>query len=244
MNTINIKQLIDKIHQQVAIKAKEGMWIQDVNKSMKKNNTKGAFTEWCGGKVTNDCIERGLRSKDPKIRRRAALAKAFRNMKKEEGGITDDKTLSYIDSIKNDYLSKINVNLRNHMLSSMADKVADLEDAYGNYYSSIDQINQLSKELYGGLIEYADGGDIDMQDVGNDIQQQLQQQQQQQQQQQTNAPQITYEEYVKFITQYPDYLQRFLSELNSMMQQGQQQGQPQEAQQQAPQEQMSMSQGQ
>lgn len=40
-----------------------------------KETNKGLFTEYCGGKVTNECIEEGLASKSAKVRARAQFAK-------------------------------------------------------------------------------------------------------------------------------------------------------------------------
>ena len=37
-------------------------------------NTVGKFTEYCNGKVTSECIQRGKNSPDPKIRKRATFA--------------------------------------------------------------------------------------------------------------------------------------------------------------------------
>lgn len=39
-----------------------------------KQENKGLFTEYCGGKVTNECISKGKKSKDPAIRKRAVFA--------------------------------------------------------------------------------------------------------------------------------------------------------------------------
>lgn len=55
-------------------------WIQKVNKSMERKGTKGAFTAYCGGKVTQACIEKGKKSSNPTIRRRAVLAETFRKI--------------------------------------------------------------------------------------------------------------------------------------------------------------------
>ena len=43
-----------------------------IAKTKKKN--KGLFTKYCGGNVTAECIAKGKRSKDPKIRKRATFA--------------------------------------------------------------------------------------------------------------------------------------------------------------------------
>ncbi len=44
-----------------------------------KPSHKGLFTKYCGGKVTQKCIERGKRSKNPKIRKRAVFAENARS---------------------------------------------------------------------------------------------------------------------------------------------------------------------
>lgn len=44
------------------------------NKIHIKKANRGKFTEYCGGKVTQECISRGKNSSDPKIRKRATFA--------------------------------------------------------------------------------------------------------------------------------------------------------------------------
>lgn len=39
-----------------------------------KEKNKGKFTDYCGGKVTNECIEEGLASNSAKTRARAQFA--------------------------------------------------------------------------------------------------------------------------------------------------------------------------
>ena len=64
-------------------------WLQKANRQMKRKGTVGAFTEYCGGKVTNDCIERALNSNDETLRKRAQFAKNMRNL--EMGGAKDQE---------------------------------------------------------------------------------------------------------------------------------------------------------
>ena len=47
-----------------------------------KPENKGLFTEYCGGKVTNECITQGKKSKDPAIRKRAVFAENSRKLNK------------------------------------------------------------------------------------------------------------------------------------------------------------------
>lgn len=44
------------------------------NKIHIKESNKGKFTDYCGGKVTSECIQKGKNSSDPKIRKRATFA--------------------------------------------------------------------------------------------------------------------------------------------------------------------------
>lgn len=52
-----------------------------------KKKNRGKFTDYCGGKVTQECIEKGKKSKDSKIRKRATFADNARKWKHEDGGI-------------------------------------------------------------------------------------------------------------------------------------------------------------
>lgn len=56
------------------------------NKIHIKKANRGKFTDYCGGKVTSECIARGKRSSDPKIRKRATFAANARKWKHEDGG--------------------------------------------------------------------------------------------------------------------------------------------------------------
>lgn len=47
-----------------------------------KKSHKGRFTDYCGGKVTNECIARGKRSSDPKVRKMATFAANARKWNK------------------------------------------------------------------------------------------------------------------------------------------------------------------
>ncbi len=54
-----------------------------------KKANKGLFTDYCGGKVTGECIAKGLRSPDPAVRKRANFARNARGWShKQEGGVT------------------------------------------------------------------------------------------------------------------------------------------------------------
>ena len=52
-----------------------------------KKNNRGKFTEYCGGEVTNECIEKAKKSKNPTLRKRATFAQNARKWKHADGGI-------------------------------------------------------------------------------------------------------------------------------------------------------------
>ena len=51
-----------------------------------KEENKGKFTDYCGGKVTSECISRGKHSPNPAIRKRATFAANARKWKHKFGG--------------------------------------------------------------------------------------------------------------------------------------------------------------
>lgn len=62
------------------------------NKIKIKPENKGKFSSYCGGKVTEACIQRGLRSSNPTTRKRANFARNVRRWSKKHqfGGIIDE----------------------------------------------------------------------------------------------------------------------------------------------------------
>jgi hypothetical protein len=61
-------------------------WIQSAKRKMKERGTTGAFTEYCGGRVTRSCIDKALNSNDKTLQQRARFAASMLNLRKEEGG--------------------------------------------------------------------------------------------------------------------------------------------------------------
>lgn len=51
-----------------------------------KKENRGKFTDYCGGKVTSECIAKGKSSSNPTIRKRATFAANARKWKHEKGG--------------------------------------------------------------------------------------------------------------------------------------------------------------
>jgi len=80
-------------------KAKAGIYIKPENR--------GKFTKYCGGKVTSECIQRGLKSKSAAVRKRANFARNARKWKKGENGLYVGKDPEFIFKDKyNTLLSK------------------------------------------------------------------------------------------------------------------------------------------
>ena len=72
---INIAYNSNYLHPQLLPKLKKG------NKIYIKKRNRGKFTEYCGGNVTNECIQRGKNSSNPTIRKRAIFAQNSRKWK-------------------------------------------------------------------------------------------------------------------------------------------------------------------
>lgn len=65
-------------------------FLKEGNKIHIKKSHRGLFTQYCGGNVTSECIARGKRSSDPKIRKRATFAANSRKWKHKNGGKIDN----------------------------------------------------------------------------------------------------------------------------------------------------------
>lgn len=57
------------------------------NKIHIKKANRGKFTDYCGGEVTNECIQRGKHSSNPAVRKRATFAANARKWKHKLGGV-------------------------------------------------------------------------------------------------------------------------------------------------------------
>jgi len=115
-------------------------WIQEASSKMKAKGTKGAFTDYCGGKVTSACIEAGLNSPDPTTRKRAAFAKAMHTIQKAMGGEADARSTD-------DYLNEQNTYFKNAL----------------NYNSLNSQMEGEIDDQFmrkGGMVKYGPGGDF------------------------------------------------------------------------------------
>lgn len=69
---------MENIEKIIEIFKKGGIYIKPENK--------GKFTNYCGGKVTNECISKGKNSSSSTIRKRATFAQNSRKWKHGNGG--------------------------------------------------------------------------------------------------------------------------------------------------------------
>lgn len=125
-----------------------------------KESQKGSFTKWCGGNVTNECIQRGKNSSNPKIRKKATFAQNARRWKHRKGGIlkasfgqtlnkigdwfkNNKDTISNITSIGGNILNGIRQNKTLNQYDKMldtqrkADLVQDRNQSYWDYLNKI-----------------------------------------------------------------------------------------------------------
>jgi hypothetical protein len=89
--------------------AKDKKFIQKATKKMEKKGTEGSFTEYCGGEVTKSCIDKAMKSGDPKLIKKANFAKNIKGYKgaehkskksvKESLQLTEDEMIDLIEKI-------------------------------------------------------------------------------------------------------------------------------------------------
>ena len=80
------------------------------SKILIKKKNRGKFTEYCGGEVTNECIQKAKKSKNPTLRKRATFAQNARGWAKKHqvGGRLDIKGLMNDPEFKKNYNLYIN----------------------------------------------------------------------------------------------------------------------------------------
>lgn len=61
-----------------------------------KKENRGKFTDYCGGKVTDECISRAKKSNNPKLRKRATFAANSRRWSKKQ---QDGGQINYFNNI-------------------------------------------------------------------------------------------------------------------------------------------------
>jgi hypothetical protein len=91
-----------------SVKESDGKFIQKAEKEIEKKGTKGDFAKHCGGEVTKSCIEKALKSGNPKLVKQANFAKNIKAYKgaehkkktvKESFRLTENELINLIERI-------------------------------------------------------------------------------------------------------------------------------------------------
>ena len=104
-----------------------------------KKENRGKFTDYCGGEVTNECIQRGKNSSNPVIRKRATFADNARKWKHQNGGVVKaeigTKFQSAINFIKDnkESMSTIASGILGAISSGKNNKLPNRQDYIDNY---------------------------------------------------------------------------------------------------------------
>lgn len=102
-----------------------------------KKKNKGKFTEYCKGKVTNECIRKAKNSGNPKLIKRAVFAENARKWKHQEGGTIGE----YVNVINQTFPKVINLGKPKHnydvAFSEKEIKALGLKRDYKGHYNDI-----------------------------------------------------------------------------------------------------------
>jgi hypothetical protein len=165
-------------------------------------------------------MQKVLKSSNPKTKAKTKLTKAIKEYIKATGGEVSENTVDFLTNMKETFINSLSD-------ASLMNLVKDIEEAYRKN-QAYDRINMFAGELltrrYGGSIKrYQEGGTMEpMMPEQPALQQQAPIQQQPQMAE--GQPDITYEQYVQFIISYPEYLDRFLQDVEAAKQMLDQQG--------------------
>lgn len=107
-----------------------------------KKSNKGKFTEYCEGKVTDECISRAKKSKSLKIRKRAIFAENARTWKHQFGGTIEvkgnAKTYNKIAGIGSTVLSTVGNAITAGKTQSAMNKANELNRQLNNQQQLLD----------------------------------------------------------------------------------------------------------
>lgn len=88
-----------------------------------KESNKGKFTDYCGGKVTQDCIAKGKNSPNPVIRKRANFAANARKWKHQNGGLVQNTLPKYTPVTMQDLKDKQEQEYNNFLQSQVYQQI-------------------------------------------------------------------------------------------------------------------------
>lgn len=145
--------------------AKEKKFIQKSVKKMEKKGTTGSFKEYCGGEVTQDCIDKAMKSKDPDLVKKANFAKNIKGYKgakhesklKESVQLTEEELIDVIEKLVKEEETKSNIRK-----SAKPRGLSTYEKAYkGSGTENEDYIKSVTKKMK-DYLKNASMGDFKM----------------------------------------------------------------------------------
>ena len=110
-----------------------------------KKENRGKFTEFCNGKVTQECINRGKRSSNPTTRKRATFADNARHFKHKSGGKAFYNGVSILDSDKNAY-KRVKKKYRMHQQGGALPWINFGVSTISNIYSNVKKNKALDSQ--------------------------------------------------------------------------------------------------
>ncbi len=129
------------------------------NKIHIKKENRGKFTDYCGGKVTSECIAKGKSSPNPAIRKRATFAANARKWKHQSGGqiIQEFKVKKAQEGTKFDIAGLLsegattlmqNSQQRNQINSDFAQRISNTQEQWNDFVNGLIQKNKQDREAY------------------------------------------------------------------------------------------------
>ena len=117
-----------------------------------KKKNRGKFREYCGGEVTDECIQKAKKSKNPKLRKRATFAQNSRSWsKKHEEGAKIHKPYGHKSILDNGWQSTKELKKKNRPLISI--------NAMGGPLENESPSRNWDKTLTGKLINFSENPD-------------------------------------------------------------------------------------
>lgn len=103
-----------------------------------KKKNRGKFTDYCGGKVTSECIARGKKSSSPTIRKRATFAANARKWHHADGGpLSDSQYYGIMERVANENHRTWGLNsLDEALVQALNDNTYDYRGYYNKYPDS------------------------------------------------------------------------------------------------------------
>lgn len=108
-----------------------------------KESQKGSFTRYCGGNVTQDCINKGKNSPNPAIRKKATFADNARKWKHQWGGTMRPQEE---DKYDNNPIDFVNIHIDEESLNPYGKFTFGLPESYDKWYKGKSESQDITQE--------------------------------------------------------------------------------------------------